>query len=84
LDGPTPTTLGAFDTVGVEYVELAPAPAGQEGTLNAIETASEIALFGPDYRQKLVDIARGATEGTKASYFEELNTRWAEAVGSAG
>lgn len=84
LDGPTPTTLGAFDAVGVQYVELAPAPAGEEGKLTAVETAAEIALFGPDYRQKLVDIARGAAPGTKASYFEELNKRWADAVASAG
>ena len=84
LDGPTPTTLGAFDTVGVDYVELAPAPAGEEGKLAAVEAAAELNLYGADYRQKLVDIARGATDGTKASYFEELNTRWAEAVGSAG
>lgn len=84
LDGPTPTTLGAFDQVGVEYVELAPAPAGQEGALAAVETAAEISLYGADYRQKLVDIARGAQEGTKESYFEELNKKWADAVASVG
>jgi len=84
LDGPTPTTLGAFDQVGVEYVELAPAPTGDEGKLTAVETASEIALFGPDYRQKLVDIARGAQDGTKQSYFDELNKKWADAVANAG
>ena len=84
LDGPTPETLSAFDAVGVEYVELAPAPAGQEGALAAVETASEISLYGPDYRQKLIDIARGAQEGTKESYFKELNEKWAAGVGSAG
>ena len=84
LDGPTPTTLSAFDAVGVDYVEIAPAPAGQEGALAAVETASEISLYGPDYRQKLIDIARGAQEGTKESYFKELNEKWAAGVGSAG
>lgn len=84
LDGPTPTTLGAFDTVGVEYVELAPAPAGREGVLAAIEAASEIALFGPEYRQKLIDIARGAADGTKESYFAELNEKWGAAVAANG
>jgi len=84
LDGKTPTTLSAFDAVGVEYVELAPAPAGQEGKLSAIESAAEINLYGADYRQKLVDIARGAQSGTKASYFEELNKKWAAGVASAG
>lgn len=84
LDGPTPDTLGAFDTVGVQYVELAPAPAGQEGLLAAVETAAELSLYGADYRQKLVDVARGAAGGTKASYFEELNKKWAAGVASAG
>lgn len=84
LDGPTPTTLGAFDQVGVEYVELAPAPSGKEGALSAVETAAEISLYGADYRQKLVDIARGAQSGTKQSYFDELNKKWADAVASVG
>jgi ABC-type glycerol-3-phosphate transport system substrate-binding protein len=84
LDGKTPTTLGAFDQVGVEYVEIAPAPSGKEGALSAVEAAAEISLYGADYRQKLVDIARGAKSGTKESYFEELNAKWAKAVASLG
>lgn len=84
LDGPTPETLGAFDTVGVQYVELNPAPAGKEGLLASIESAAEISLYAPDYRQKLVDIARGAADGTKESYFSELNKKWADAIASVG
>jgi raffinose/stachyose/melibiose transport system substrate-binding protein len=83
-DGPTPDTLGEFDKLGVVYIELDPAPAGQEGKLSAIETASELSLYAPDYRQKLVDIARGAADGDKASYFEELNKKWANGVSNAG
>ncbi|WP_345750880.1 ABC transporter substrate-binding protein [Microbacterium rhizophilus] len=79
VDGPTPEVLGDFDAAGVEYVELTPAPAGAESLENDIVSASEIDLYGAVYRQELVDIARGAADGTKESYFAELNQRWADA-----
>jgi raffinose/stachyose/melibiose transport system substrate-binding protein len=84
LDGPTPLTLGAFDTFGVQFVEITPAPEGREGVLANIESEAEIALFGPSYRQALIDIARGAGSGTKESYFQQLNEKWAAAVESVG
>jgi len=37
-------------------------------------------LYGPIYRQKLIDIARGAADGDKDSYFAELNERWGASV----
>lgn len=79
LDGPTPDTLGDFDALGVEYVELAPAPAGRESLVNDIDNEAEIGLWSPDYRQRLVDAARGATGETKDEIFADLNARWAEA-----
>jgi ABC-type glycerol-3-phosphate transport system substrate-binding protein len=79
LDGPTPATLADFDTLGVEYVELTPAPAGKESLLTDIFNTAEIDLWGNLYRQKLVDIARGAADGDKDSYFAELNSKWADA-----
>ncbi|MFL0409959.1 ABC transporter substrate-binding protein [Microbacterium paludicola] len=79
VDGPTPETLGDFEAAGVEYVEMTPAVAGEESFEADVVSASEIDLYGPVYRQKLVDIARGAADGTKESYFAELNERWAAA-----
>ncbi len=79
VDGPSPDTLGDFDAAGVEYIELAPAPAGSESLENDIANTAEIDLFGPIYRQQLVDIARGAADGDKQSFFEQLNQRWADA-----
>jgi ABC-type glycerol-3-phosphate transport system substrate-binding protein len=79
LDGPTPDTLATFDELGVEYIELTPAPEGQESLLTDIYNTAEIDLWGNLYRQKLIDIARGAADGDKESYFDELNTKWAEA-----
>src|SRR5690606_9497744 len=82
LDGPTPTTLSEFDELGVEYIELAPAPEGEEGLVNEIDSQSEIGLWSPDYRRRLVDAARGASGETKQQVFDDLNSRWADARAS--
>jgi ABC-type glycerol-3-phosphate transport system substrate-binding protein len=82
LDGPNPTTLADFTTAGVEYVELTPPPAGEEGLTNRIDAAAEIGLWDPKYRQRIVDAARGATNETKDQIFAELNQKWAAARSS--
>ena len=79
LDGPTPDTLSDFDTVGVEYVELAPAPAGEESLVTDIDNSAEIGLWSPEYRQRLVDAGRGARDESKQDIFDDLNARWAAA-----
>lgn len=84
LDGPTPETLGDFEAAGVEYVEMNPAPAGQEAYETDVVNTAEIDLYGNIYRQKLVDIARGAADGDKESYFADLNQRWADARATVG
>lgn len=82
VDGPQPDTLGEFEELGVEYVELDARPQGEESLEEDIVEASEIDLYGNIYRQELVDIARGAKDGDKESFFAELNARWAEARAS--
>ena len=77
LDGPTPDTLADFETAGVEYIELNPAPEGEESLVNDIDTASEIGLWSPDYRQRIVDAARGARDESKEDIFADLNAKWA-------
>ena len=72
--------LAGFTDAGVELMEINPAPAGKEGLINDIANDSQIDLYGPLYRQKLVDIARGAADGDKESYFAELNERWGASV----
>ena len=79
LSGKDPASLKDFSALGVKYIELAP-PSAKNATLEPdIYNAAEIDLYGNVYRQKLVDIARGAAAGTKASYFADLNSRWAAA-----
>lgn len=79
VDGPSPDTLGDFDALGVEYVEMTPPEPGTESLESDIANAAQIDLYGPIYRQAMIDIARGAADGDKESYFDELNQRWADA-----
>ena len=82
IDGPAPDTLKGLTDAGVKYIELNPAPKGKESLESDIYNAAEIDLWGNVYRQKLVDIARGAADGTKDSYFADLNKKWAAAKAS--
>lgn len=79
-DAPLPDSLTDFEAAGVELMEINPAPAGKEGLLNEVADDSKVDLYGPIYRQKLIDIARGAADGDKDSYFAELNERWGASV----
>ncbi|TQK18838.1 carbohydrate ABC transporter substrate-binding protein (CUT1 family) [Microbacterium sp. SLBN-154] len=81
---PLPSNLGGLEEEGVELLELSPAPAGEESLVNDIADGAQIDLYGNIYRQKLVDIARGAADGDKESYFEELNTAWADSRAQVG
>jgi raffinose/stachyose/melibiose transport system substrate-binding protein len=78
IDQPLPAGLQAFTATGVDLVEV-PAATSNAGKEDDIIKESEIDLKGDIYRQKLVDIARGAAEGTKDSYFAGLNQRWGKA-----
>jgi ABC-type glycerol-3-phosphate transport system substrate-binding protein len=79
LTDPQPTTLADFTAAGVEYLEMTPAPAGEEGLVQRIDSASEVGIGDPKYRQRIVDAARGAKKETKEAIFADLNKRWAAA-----
>ncbi|WP_347606762.1 extracellular solute-binding protein [Acrocarpospora sp. B8E8] len=78
---PLPSTLQPFAEVGVQFVELSQAQAGKVTT---IDNASEVGLNKPDYRQHLIDVARGAAPGDTGSVFADLTTKWAAAVAMGG
>ncbi|PJE93897.1 sugar ABC transporter substrate-binding protein [Streptomyces carminius] len=80
-EDPMPETLRPYLDNDVEFIERSEARTGE---VNAVDNASEIGLAKPDYRKKLVDIARGAQDGDLEGYFAELNKRWSEAVRTAG
>jgi ABC-type glycerol-3-phosphate transport system substrate-binding protein len=78
VDQPLPKTLQDFTATGVELMEV-PSAIANAGKEDEIIRESEIDLKGDIYKQKLVDIARGAAKGDKESYFAELNKRWGAA-----
>jgi raffinose/stachyose/melibiose transport system substrate-binding protein len=78
---PIPETLKDYTDNDVKMVERSEAKTAE---VNAVDNASEIGLNKQDYRQKLVDLARGAQKGSLQDYFAELNKRWAQARKTAG
>lgn len=76
-----PSTLQEYVDNDVKMVERSEERTAE---VNAIDEASEIGLSKQDYRQKLIDIARGAQDGSLEDYFDELNQRWSEARQNAG
>lgn len=79
LDGEMPPQLAEFDELGVQLVELSPAPAGEEGLTDEVDAEAEVGLNEPIYRQRIVDAARGQTGETLEEIFGDLNERWAAA-----
>ncbi|MER7399638.1 ABC transporter substrate-binding protein [Streptomyces sp. NPDC000151] len=76
---PLPSTLKDFVDNDVRTLERSEAKTGQ---VNAIDNAAEIGLNKPDYRQKLIDTARGAQQGSLDGFFADLDKRWHEAAGT--
>ena len=78
-DAKAPSTLTDFETLGVQYILQNPAPTGKESLVNDIDKQSEIGLSSPEFPQRLVDSARGASSETKQQIFDDLNAKWAAA-----
>lgn len=77
-----PENLSSLEEEGVELIETAPAPAGEEALFNNVADTSQVDVWGNIYRQQLVDTARGQASGDKDSFFADLNQRWGAAVES--
>lgn len=78
---PMPTTLKDFVDNDVTFFDRSEAGTA---AVNDIDDAAEIGLNKPDYRQKLIDTARGAAKGSVEDFFADLNKRWDEAAKTAG
>jgi len=79
--GALPSELKAYQDAGVTFIELSQE---KNALVSKIDNQSEIGLNKPDYRQKVVDLARGAAGGGLDSYFADLNKKWADATKTAG
>lgn len=79
--GALPATLKAYQDAGVQFTELTQE---KNALVSKIDNESEVGLNKPDYRQHIVDLARGAAGGSLDAYFAELNQKWANGIKSAG
>ncbi|GAB3803135.1 ABC transporter substrate-binding protein [Micromonospora zhanjiangensis] len=79
--GAMPPLLKAYQDGGVEFIQLSQEKNAQ---VSKIDNESEVGLNKPDYRQHIVDLARGAAGGGLDAYFEQLNKKWAAGLKSAG
>ncbi|WP_055598926.1 ABC transporter substrate-binding protein [Streptomyces aureus] len=78
---PMPATLKEFVDNDVIFFDRSEA---KTAAVNDIDDAAEIGLNKQDYRQKLIDTARGAEKGSLEDFFASLNKRWDEAAKTVG
>ncbi|MFJ1968825.1 ABC transporter substrate-binding protein [Streptomyces sp. NPDC087903] len=80
-DAPLPEVLQPYEDAGVKLIELDDTEGAR---VKLIDTESEVGINAPEYRQKLVDLARGAQQGTLDDFFADLGKRWTEARKNLG
>lgn len=73
-DKDMPKNLQAFADMGVDFVEMKPAPQRDK-----VDNESEIGIGQPDPYRDLIDSARGASDKSEQQLFDEWNKKWAEA-----
>ncbi|MFJ8080009.1 extracellular solute-binding protein [Streptomyces sp. NPDC096205] len=75
-NGTLPEVLKPYEDAGVKLIEVSDAKGAE---VKRIDNESETGIFAPEYRQKLVDLARGAGQGSLDEFFADLSKRWTEA-----
>lgn len=78
---PLPDILQPFTAAGVRMIVESQTKTPQ---VNNIDKASEVGLQTPDYRQKLIDAARGAGGGSLDSILSGLSKKWKSGQQTAG
>lgn len=78
---PLPSALKPYQDAGVQLIDLEQSEVAQ---VNAIDKAAEIGLDAPDYRKRLVDVARGAAEGDLEGLLADLSEKWRTGRETAG
>ena len=76
-----PPALKTYQDNGAQFIQLTH---DKNALVTKIDNQSEIGLNKPDYRQHIVDLARGAASGGLDAYFADLNKKWSDAIKAAG
>ncbi|WP_141307885.1 ABC transporter substrate-binding protein [Streptomyces spinoverrucosus] len=80
-NAPLPEVLKPYEDAGVKLIELDDAAGAQ---VKEIDAQSEVGIYAPDYRQDLVDLARGARQGSLDGFLDDLGEKWTAAQANAG
>lgn len=74
-----PSNLSAFQDLGVVLINENPGAGDLDGLFDELDNESEIGFWTPDFKQRLIDAARGQTSETLSDIFNELNDDWNDA-----
>jgi ABC-type glycerol-3-phosphate transport system substrate-binding protein len=80
-DAPLPEVLKPYQERGVKIIDLDDTKGAE---VKAIDNASEVGIYKPDYRQDLVDLARGAADGDLDGFLKGLGEKWDAGRKTAG
>jgi raffinose/stachyose/melibiose transport system substrate-binding protein len=80
-NAPLPEVLKPYEDAGAKFIEVDDSKGAQ---VKSIDNQSETGIYAPEYRQNLVDLARGARKGSLDDFFADLSKRWTEAQKTAG
>lgn len=80
-DAPLPEGLKPYEDAGVKFIEVDDSKGAQ---VKNIDNQSETGIYAPEYRQNLVDLARGARKGSLDDFFADLSERWTETQRNLG
>lgn len=71
-----PATLKQFEGTDIEFKFQTPAKAGQEGLVDKIDKDSEIGLWQPDFKKRIIEAAIGNKKESYDDIMKDLNDKW--------
>lgn len=74
-----PTTLSAYQELGVELISNNPPSAEEQGLLDQVDQEAEIGFWQPDYKQRIIEAALGNRSESFDDIMNDLNKKWAKA-----
>ncbi|MFC9925926.1 ABC transporter substrate-binding protein [Streptomyces sp. NPDC127190] len=81
IHAPLPSVLKPYQDAGVKLIELDDTDGAR---VKLIDSESEVGINAPDYRQNLVDLARGARSGSLDAFLDGLGRKWTDAEQRVG
>ncbi|MGN7761126.1 ABC transporter substrate-binding protein [Paenibacillus sp. 22594] len=71
-----PEILKQFNGTDVTFDTIAPAKAGEEGWVDAIDKEAEIGLWQPDFKKVIIEAAIGNRKDSYDDIMKDLNDKW--------